>query len=148
MQAGYSSYWDGIKSELSEKLLENEIYMWIDRLNFHDFDSQQKILYLSAPSNFVKDNIKKNYLSTMINILKSISGINDISIEIKLIANNGETPPLAQTNTEHEEKKITKPQEKTSSHIYEEPEKPTISIEHDTQKNNIPSTEQKHSAST
>lgn len=88
MSDSYALYWEGIKEELSEILTENELFMWIRRLNYNKFDVNSNTLYLSAPSNFIKDNVYKNFLDKMKFILQNISGIDQCSIEIVVEKND------------------------------------------------------------
>jgi chromosomal replication initiator protein len=73
MENGYSVYWDGVKKELETTLSPNDIHMWINRIEFHNFDPKNNQMNLSVPSTFIKDNILK-FKDDITNILTKISG--------------------------------------------------------------------------
>ena len=73
MEKGYSLYWDGIKNELKEFYPQTDYHMFISKIEYHNYDPQNKIMTLSVPSNFIKDHVSK-YKLDIENILSKISG--------------------------------------------------------------------------
>ncbi|OHD21185.1 MAG: hypothetical protein A2Y34_01990 [Spirochaetes bacterium GWC1_27_15] len=73
MQDGYSIYWAGVKKELEGLISQNDLQIWINRINYHSFDSKTNIMRLAVPSIFIKDNVMK-FKDTISNILTKIFG--------------------------------------------------------------------------
>ncbi|HNZ25610.1 MAG TPA: chromosomal replication initiator protein DnaA [Spirochaetota bacterium] len=52
----YKIYWDEIKKELELVIRKSDYKLWISRIEYYDFKIKDKVMYLSVPSNFIKDN--------------------------------------------------------------------------------------------
>ncbi|HBI38472.1 MAG: chromosomal replication initiator protein DnaA [Spirochaetes bacterium GWF1_31_7] len=135
MNNSYGVYWEGLEEELKKILTDKEIFMWINRLSFKNFDTHKNILLLSAPSNFIKDNVTKNYLSKMNSILCNISGLDTCSIE--LIVEKNETvinQPILTDNKTTEKKIYSEPIIENKIKTETNSEKKELSIKNPTDK--------------
>ncbi len=59
MKNGYALYWDGVKKELEGFHAHTDYQMFINRVEFMEFDSNHNLMKLGVPSNFIKDHIIK-----------------------------------------------------------------------------------------
>lgn len=107
MSQSFEIYWEGIKQELRSQLSQNEMFMWIDRLEYKNFDDSKNLLTLSVASSFLKDNIIKHYINLLNSTLLQISGLKNCSIEI-IIENNNQNNLTIQKNNEVKEENIIK----------------------------------------
>lgn len=71
MSSNYSAFWDKVKKELSNELSADDMYMWVERIQYHNFNNNTNIMQLSVPSFFIKDNVTK-YKKNIEYLLKQI----------------------------------------------------------------------------
>lgn len=87
----YAAYWNGVKEELRNQLNENELFMWINNINYEDFDVDSRTITLSVPSKFILDNVEK-YNTVIKSTLSQISGYP--CVVNFLIKSSGNSEPL------------------------------------------------------
>ena len=99
MKNGYSIYWDGVKKELEGFLSQNDLHIFINRINYHDFKPKTNISTLSVPSNFIKDNVTK-FKNDIESTLFKISGYKCSVKFIVIIPKNQDTNNKSSKPTE------------------------------------------------
>ncbi|MCG8570959.1 MAG: chromosomal replication initiator protein DnaA [Spirochaetes bacterium] len=103
----YSMYWDGVKKELESVLSQNEMFMWINRIDYDQFNINEKKMTLAVPSNFIKDNILK-YQELITDTLNHISGY-QCSVEFKIDKAKPEMAKVEKSAVETPESKTSTP---------------------------------------
>ena len=73
MNEGFNVYWDGVKKELKEFYSQTDYHMFINKIEYTDFNPKTNLMILSVPSNFIKDHALK-YKNQIESILSKISG--------------------------------------------------------------------------
>lgn len=112
MQDSYSVYWEGVKNELNDSLSPNEIFMWINRIEYKSFDTGKMLMTLSVPSSFIRDNVLK-YKEVISDTLTNISGYDCI---IDFIVEKRDTPIKIEEPVEQVTEPETIPEENVPSH--------------------------------
>ncbi len=73
MNEGFNIYWDGVKKELEGFYSETDFHMFINKIEYSDYNPENNLMILSVPSNFIKDHALK-YKNQIESILSKISG--------------------------------------------------------------------------
>jgi chromosomal replication initiator protein len=98
MKNSYEVYWNGVKKELEGFHSQADYQMFINRVEFMDFDPNKPLMKLSVPSNFIKDHIIK-YKEEFENSLTKIYG-SPCSIEFHVVStkHHSETEKMQKKN--------------------------------------------------
>jgi chromosomal replication initiator protein len=86
MNKGYNVYWDGVKKELKDFYSQTDFHMFINKIEYSDYNPKTNLMILSVPSNFIKDHVQK-YKNQIELILTKISGYK-CSINFTIDINN------------------------------------------------------------
>ncbi len=106
MKNDYSVYWEGVKKELKEIKPQSKIHIFIDRIEYTNFNIETNIMKLLAPSNFIKDHILK-YKEDIETALSNVYGKTCI-IEI-----------IVSHHQKEKEKEFSPPPKTTKAQIHE-----------------------------
>ena len=73
MNEGFNVYWNGVKKELKDFYSQTDFHMFINKIEYSDYNPKTNLMILSVPSNFIKDHVLK-YKNQIEQILSKISG--------------------------------------------------------------------------
>jgi chromosomal replication initiator protein len=102
LAGSYSLYWDGVKKELENFFSPRDMHMWIDRIEFENYDPGTNSMSLTVPSAFIKDNVLK-FKDTIEETLAKISGYScTVDFSIKSPLDKPQTVKIAASTIEKE----------------------------------------------
>ena len=115
MNKGFNVYWDGVKKELKDSYSQTDFHMFINKIEYADFNPKTNLMVLSVPSNFIKDHALK-YKNQIELILSKISGY-QCSINFTIVSNKSDKNKDNVKNTQNKQPNIkNKNNEKTANH--------------------------------